>query len=125
MAPRRGTRVLKVEQSIDYDNLTVKEVLCPICRSILIEPVTLPCNHVFCFSCFQGTMENANLVCPLCRLRIGSWLRLCKKENKLINIDYWNAIKRLFPEQIKNKLQGVEDNLNYGNIKYFLLYDST
>ncbi|KAL3280811.1 hypothetical protein HHI36_004042 [Cryptolaemus montrouzieri] len=113
MAPRRGARVVKIDHVVDYDNLTVKEVLCPICRSILIEPVTLPCNHVFCSSCFQGTMENANLVCPLCRVRIGSWLRSCKKENKLINVDYWNAIKKLFPIQIKNKLEGIEENLDY------------
>ncbi|KAK9890494.1 hypothetical protein WA026_010575 [Henosepilachna vigintioctopunctata] len=58
-------------------------------------------------------MENANLVCPLCRIRIGSWLRSSKKENKLINMDYWNAIKRLFPVQIKNKLEGIEENIAF------------
>ncbi|KAG5883149.1 hypothetical protein JTB14_033400 [Gonioctena quinquepunctata] len=56
-------------------------------------------------------MENANLVCPLCRLRIGSWLRKAKKESKLVNQVLWKAIQKRFPEQIENKRRGVDENL--------------
>ncbi|KAJ8934645.1 hypothetical protein NQ314_013244 [Rhamnusium bicolor] len=110
MAPRRTSKILKTFNKVDYKALILNDVLCPICRSILIEPVSLPCSHGFCSSCFDGTMENANLVCPLCRIRIGSWLRKAKKEAKLVNEELWNAIKDKFPQQVKNKLNGIDED---------------
>ncbi|KAF5275668.1 hypothetical protein FQA39_LY06780 [Lamprigera yunnana] len=107
MAPRRSVRCNNVTNH--YNNLSLKDVLCPICRSILIEPVSLPCNHGFCLSCFENTVANTNLVCPLCRIRISSWLRISRKDNKLINVEYWNVIQKNFPEQVKNKLNGAEE----------------
>ncbi|KAB0797823.1 hypothetical protein PPYR_08816 [Photinus pyralis] len=109
MAPRRSARCVNPANSVNYDNLKLNDVLCPICRSILIEPVTLPCNHGFCSSCFESTVANTNLVCPLCRVRIGSWLRTSKKDNKLVNVVLWNVIQKQFPKQVKNKLDGVEE----------------
>lgn len=109
MAPRRSARCVNPANSINYDNLKLNDVLCPICRSILIEPVSLPCNHGFCSSCFENTVANTNLVCPLCRVRIGSWLRTSKKDNKLVNVVLWKVIQKQFPKQVKNKLDGVEE----------------
>ncbi|KAJ8915628.1 hypothetical protein NQ315_003412 [Exocentrus adspersus] len=111
MAPKRVLKSVKTLKKSDYSALNIKDVLCPICRSILVEPVTLPCDHEFCLCCFNGTMENANLVCPLCRIRVGSWLRKAKKEGKLINYVLWDAIKNKFPQQIKNKMNGIDDNM--------------
>lgn len=54
-------------------------------------------------------MANANLVCPLCRIRVGSWLRNAKKEKSLVNSDFWNAIRDKFPDQVNNKLEGVDE----------------
>lgn len=54
-------------------------------------------------------MANANLVCPLCRVRVGSWLRNAKKENTLVNNELWKAIKDQFPLQVKNKLEGIDE----------------
>lgn len=56
-------------------------------------------------------MANTNLVCPLCRKRIGSWLRTARKEKKsLVNTEFWKAIKESFPQQIKNKVDGIDEN---------------
>ncbi|XP_074030853.1 uncharacterized protein isoform X2 [Leptinotarsa decemlineata] len=107
----RVSRNIKLSRAKDYNELNLSDVLCPICRSIIIEPVSLPCSHDFCLSCFEGTMENANLVCPLCRLRIASWMRRVKKESKLVNEEFWEAIQKNFPEQIERKRIGVDDNL--------------
>lgn len=54
-------------------------------------------------------MAKANLVCPLCRIRVGSWLRKAKKEKSLINNEFWKAIRAQFPEQILNKLSGIDE----------------
>lgn len=120
MASRRSYRNLKQNIKQDYTVLKLNDVLCPICRSILIEPVTLPCNHGFCLTCFKGTVENANLVCPLCRIRIGSWLRKSKKESNLINLPLWEAINNNYSQHVKNKLDGLEENLEEGCKTKFL-----
>lgn len=120
MAPRRSVKnVYSNNNNINYNNLILNDVLCPICRSILIEPVTLPCHHAFCSSCFKETVANTNLVCPLCRVRIGSWLRTSKKDNKIVNLVLWDAIQKHFPVQVKNKLEGNEDYFEEG------LYDGS
>lgn len=114
MASRRTNRNLKQTLESDYSSLKLNDVLCPICRSILIKPVTLPCNHGFCLTCFKGTIENVNLVCPLCRTRIGSWLRKRKTESQLINKPLWEAINNNCSQHVKNKLDGIDENLEEG-----------
>lgn len=54
-------------------------------------------------------MANTNLVCPLCRIRVGSWLRNAKKEKTLVNNELWMAIKDQYAAHVKNKLDGVEE----------------
>ncbi|CAH0557976.1 unnamed protein product [Brassicogethes aeneus] len=108
MAPRRG-RNTKTINNPNYSNLSIDDVLCPICRSVLTQPVTLPCNHGFCFACFEGTMQNANLACPLCRVRIGSWYRIAKKEKRLVNQRLWEILREKFPKQLENKLKGIDE----------------
>lgn len=117
MASRRTYRCSKIVQNKEYSILNIVDVLCPICRSIFIEPVTLPCNHSFCNCCFEATVENANLVCPLCRIRISSWIRKAKRESRLINESLWKRIKDTYPEQIKNRLNGIDENLEQGLLK--------
>lgn len=109
MAPKRFKKCeVNEENSEKYKNLNISDVLCPICRSILIEPVTLPCSHGFCLACFNVTMENTALSCPLCRIRIGSWLRTARKENKTINTTLWNVIQLKFSKEIRKKINGED-----------------
>ncbi|XP_014673074.1 PREDICTED: E3 ubiquitin-protein ligase rnf146-like [Priapulus caudatus] len=39
---------------------------CPVCLQTCIQPVRLPCNHVFCFLCVKGA-ANLSKRCALCR----------------------------------------------------------
>lgn len=113
MAPKRQRKANVVVENIDkYKNIVISDVLCPICRSILIEPVTLPCNHDFCLACFNGSTENTTLTCPLCRIRIGSWLRTAKKENKIINVTLWQTLQHKFPQEIKKRQEGEDLETN-------------
>nr|CAI5821329.1 unnamed protein product [Callosobruchus analis] len=109
MASKRGVKKNQITKLKDFNSLVLSDVLCPVCRSILIEPVTLPCTHAFCFSCFQGIVNNTNLICPLCRVRMTSWFRKTKKACKLLDEELWAAIKTKFPGQVSNKLCGVDD----------------
>lgn len=65
MAPKKKT----VEEPRDFNKLSPSDVLCPICLSIFIEPVTMPCKHTLCMPCFQNNVAQSALACPLCRKR--------------------------------------------------------
>ena len=43
--------------------------LCCICQDQCVNPVKLPCSHVFCFLCIKGVAARSNH-CALCRQRI-------------------------------------------------------
>ncbi|XP_046393094.1 E3 ubiquitin-protein ligase RNF169-like [Ischnura elegans] len=86
--------------------LTLVDVECPVCQDVFIEPVTLPCKHRFCFQCFDGTMENVSLQCPMCRTRVGGWLRAATKDNRVIDVKLWELIKCEFSEYVEAKLRG-------------------
>ena len=49
---------------------------CPVCLQALLQPVRLPCAHVFCFLCVKGAAAR-NRSCPMCRGRIPNefWAR--------------------------------------------------
>ena len=92
--------------------LKITDAFCYICRGVLIEPVTLPCLHVFCKLCFEQSMLETSHSCPLCRKRISNWIRAVKKSNKLIDTNLWEKIKEQFKEQVRLKLNGEDDGLD-------------
>ncbi|CAG4963218.1 unnamed protein product [Parnassius apollo] len=112
MAAKSKKRLSKIENKLlKLEKLEITDVLCSICQSILVEPVTLPCYHDFCLRCFKGSIENNSLSCPLCRLRIGSWLRTATKQKNLVNLQLWDYIKNKFSYEIDKKLKGDDLNL--------------
>lgn len=82
---------------------------CPICMYVLIEPVTLPCEHELCLSCFQQNVHES-LCCPMCRCRISSWVRRQARLNNLVNQERWKQIKTLFPEKVRLRQEGRDDD---------------
>ena len=40
------------------DRIDLADLMCPICLSIYIEPVSMPCQHVLCMPCFQVTITS-------------------------------------------------------------------
>lgn len=92
-------------------NLKLRDVMCPVCRGIFIEPVLMPCRHALCLQCFQRTMEENSLTCPLCRKRIGSWLRTSTKEQNLVHKELWAFIQNQFSVQVQAKLNGEDDGV--------------
>lgn len=44
---------------------------CGVCLEMLAMPVTTPCGHNFCKSCFRSLSNNSRIHrCPLCRLQL-------------------------------------------------------
>ncbi|XP_023934353.2 E3 ubiquitin-protein ligase RNF168 [Bicyclus anynana] len=112
MAAKSKKRLSKIENKLlKLEKLELSDIICSICQSILVEPVTLPCHHDFCQCCFNESIENNALCCPLCRLRISSWLRTATKQKSVVNYQLWNFIKTKFHEEIDKKIKGEDINL--------------
>ncbi|CAH1781173.1 unnamed protein product [Owenia fusiformis] len=86
------------------------ECTCPVCMYILIEPVTMPCNHELCMPCFKKNVQETSLLCPICRTRIATWSRRASKTNSLIDYNRWKQIQELFPTRVRNRIEGRDDS---------------
>lgn len=95
-------------------SLNPNDYKCPICLDLLYEPVTLPCKHAMCFSCFHTNRDESNLHCPLCRTRYSVWARKLAKKGPRAFIDERRAekIKRLFPELYERRVGGSDEQGN-------------
>jgi hypothetical protein len=87
-------------------NLSISDCTCPICLEVLVEPVKMPCTHELCLPCFKAMTDQTNFLCPMCRMRISTWSRNASNSNTLVNQDRWEEIKRAFPVEIQNRLEG-------------------
>ncbi len=47
----------------------VDNIICCICQEVCVNPVQLPCSHIFCFLCIKGVAARSNH-CALCRHKI-------------------------------------------------------
>ncbi|XP_053163427.1 E3 ubiquitin-protein ligase RNF168 isoform X3 [Hemicordylus capensis] len=88
--------------------LSLSDCCCNICMEIFLEPVTLPCHHTLCKSCFQLTVEKASLCCPFCRRRVSSWARYNARKNTLVNVELWGKIQKYFPEECQRRINGQD-----------------
>uniref|UniRef100_A0A673TMH0 RING-type E3 ubiquitin transferase n=1 Tax=Suricata suricatta TaxID=37032 RepID=A0A673TMH0_SURSU len=77
---------------------SLSECQCRICVEILIQPMTLPCNHTLC--------------CPFCRRRVSSWARYYTRRNSLVNMELWETIQKHYPKECKLRLSGLESEEN-------------
>lgn len=61
-------------------------------------------------------MEMANLTCPMCRKRVGAWMRQGKKGAGLVNTNLWKYIQDNYAAYIAIKQRGGDDGLNDSKI---------
>ncbi|XP_074085156.1 E3 ubiquitin-protein ligase RNF168-like [Macrotis lagotis] len=74
--------------------LRLSDCLCAICTEILQEPVSLPCGHTLCLSCFQQTIQKTSLCCPFCRRRVSSWARARARQNTLVDRELRRRLRK-------------------------------
>ncbi|XP_034024135.1 E3 ubiquitin-protein ligase rnf168 [Thalassophryne amazonica] len=84
------------------------DCICPVCLEMFLEPVTLPCTHTFCKSCFLESVDKTTLCCPMCRKRVSTWARLNSKKKTLVNEQLWRQIQTSFPTQCQRRLSGQD-----------------
>ncbi|XP_012284978.1 titin homolog [Orussus abietinus] len=108
---KRTSKLFDLSLSRMSAEVNLRDLMCPVCRGILIEPVTLPCTHNLCLRCLKGTFEHNSLSCPLCRVRVGSWLRTATKSETLVNNGLWELIRTKFPREVESKHNGDEADI--------------
>ncbi|KAG7199485.1 hypothetical protein KM043_014107 [Ampulex compressa] len=108
---KRTSKLFDLSLSRASADVNLRDLMCPVCRGILIEPVTLPCTHNLCLRCLKGTFEHNSLSCPLCRVRVGSWLRTATKSETLVNNGLWELIQTKFPKEVEDKHNGDDRDI--------------
>lgn len=106
---------LTVTHAASADNNINSDLMCPVCRGILIEPVTLPCDHNLCLRCLKGALKHNSLSCPMCRVRVGSWLRTATKSETLVNNNLWEFIRSNYPKEIQDKTNVIINDVPHIN----------
>ena len=101
---------VNLKMSTENPRSSLEDCTCSICMSIMIYPVTMPCQHELCKPCFKHNVEESSLFCPLCRLRISTWTRHASRTNTLVNESRWKQIRKLFPERVQRRLDGKDED---------------
>jgi len=68
---------------------------CSLCLRIFYEPVSTPCDHVFCKGCITEALLHKE-ACPLCKKSLKNVINNCR-----INSELEQIILNKFPDEIK------------------------
>ncbi|XP_065190469.1 mucin-5AC-like isoform X8 [Sycon ciliatum] len=69
--------------------------MCPVCREFIYKPVSLPCHHKICESCFDLIVEKSNVSCPICRARLSNWVRRTPR-HQVVDVSYHEFLSANF-----------------------------
>ncbi len=108
------------DKLVEQDNVSIKKLVCSICKGIVLEPVELFCDHIFCSNCLKDWSEKLNDRCPLCNKVIYKKPSI-SEENKIILLNlkfYDNGKEYTYNEYIKFLTFGT--NINFD--EFFKLY---
>jgi TRAF-type zinc finger/Zinc finger, C3HC4 type (RING finger) len=71
-APAASLDAVDLRQ-LEYVSHVYENLICTICVAVLVDPVQLPCEHIFCLEClgthFQ-TIPGDTKTCPKCRRKV-------------------------------------------------------
>lgn len=83
--------------------LCLEDCQCLLCMEFLIEPITLPCKHTMCKSCFTALLQKLFSSCPFCRTLVSSWALDHTHIDNLINEELWQRIQAQYPEECRRR----------------------
>lgn len=101
-------------------------VECPVCFSMVFEPVTTPCGHTYCKRCLARSLDWEN-GCPLCRCRLPGFVDnycICKPLQDLLSTLWAEEHKRQVDEslaELKQQRDGPWLSILVCNVAFPLL----
>lgn len=90
----------------EKEPLSFDDVMCPICLDIVIEPVTMSCNHELCKECYMEHFKTCDFFCPICKKRLSTWARKAIATGTLVNEKKWLLVQKKYPDLVKNRRNG-------------------
>ncbi|KAM7339097.1 hypothetical protein ACRRTK_002583 [Alexandromys fortis] len=92
--------------------LSLEDCQCLLCMEFLIEPITLPCKHTMCKSCFTALLQKLFSSCPFCRTLVSSWALDHTHIDSLINEELWQRIQAQYPEECRQR-EPMQEQLSW------------
>lgn len=79
---------------------TLELILCPVCKGITLDPITLPCGHTNCQSCIAKLQKKVCKVCskPFCSYKVK------------VNVVLQAIMKKYYPNEEKASAIRIEGN---------------
>lgn len=98
---------------------------CCICFSILVEPIRIACNHIYCLICLEKIIVSGDLRCPMDR-KIFDYLNDLKYDKSIVekNLEqdpkgFYERANRIY--EFRQNVNHMEEmTLNYGNFHTLL-----
>lgn len=90
----------------DIKNQFIEILTCGICKEIMNEPLTITCNHTFCYMCIAKTDENMfNMTreCPLCKKKY------CLPPQTITNYVLRDVIKKVITEKKYDNIKKLQE----------------
>lgn len=79
------------------DNIKYQDFICPICKMIMHNVVSVCCGHNFCFYCIYNYIITREQDCPVCKKCT------IRDDSIAINITLNNILLATVPEEIRNE----------------------
>ena len=77
-----GDRIMGLDKAL-FDDVP-DECICVLCRNVFLDPIVLPCKHMFCNACFMRRFKmDKPTVCPTCHSSIEEEPQTSNQEFKL------------------------------------------
>lgn len=82
----------------------ISDLECPLCQSLLYEPISTSCGHTFCRSCILRSQDHTNK-CPICRAVIHI------TAEQPVNVLIQTILLKNFPEEYKARKMEVQEQI--------------
>ncbi|XP_062342427.1 zinc-binding protein A33 [Osmerus eperlanus] len=85
----------------EMDGPLALELSCPICLQLFLEPVSLPCGHIYCMACLQKAVDADHHRCPECQTEYQGTKDLMKNFKMCSIIERYKATAGSRPTNIE------------------------
>ncbi|KAG9317281.1 glucose-6-phosphate dehydrogenase [Chiua virens] len=87
-----------------FEKALFTELTCEICFMLLYQPVTTPCQHIFCSQCLQRSLDHS-MFCPLCRRELPSFAYFQEHPHNKVVL---SLLLRAFPDAYSTRREAME-----------------
>eukprot|EP00118_Oscarella_pearsei_P021189 m.236620 g.236620 ORF g.236620 m.236620 type:complete len:591 (+) comp40136_c0_seq9:168-1940(+) len=98
------------ERQVQPDMVRLDDFECVLCCRLLLEPLTIPCGHVFCRSCINRSLDHRPF-CPSCRHPLQEYLATYVGRKQPVTAVLEKLIKKYFASEYQKRQTEQEQEL--------------